>query len=264
MHSQTLQPTMIPDKRLIEQRFSKAAHTYEQQADIQHVVAEKLLAMLDDSLMQEPLSVLEIGCCTGLLTAKLVKRFPDMQHFTASDLVSSFQPYIEEKTRSLSGRSTFVAGDIEQLTFARKFDLIISSSTFHWIHDLPRLFNKLHDLLTPQGMLAYSIYGAENLKEIRTITGIGLPYQDFNSLLHTTEQQFTVIESDHNLETLWFSTPLATLQHLRQTGVNAIGTKAWTRKKLNLFSKEYAQRFKGDQGIRLTYHPMYFIAQPKG
>ena len=255
---------MIPDKRLIEQRFSKAARTYEEQADIQHVVAEKLLEMLDRSLAQEPLSVLEIGCCTGLLTAKLVKRFPHIQHFTVSDLVSSFEPYIEEKTRSLSGRATFIAGDIEQLTFDRKYDLIISSSTFHWIHDLPQLFNKLHDLLTPQGLLAYSIYGAENLKEIRTITGIGLPYQDFDSLLNSTEQHFSVIDSDHTLETLWFTSPLATLQHLRKTGVNAIGTKAWTRKQLGLFSQEYAQRFKSDDGVSLTYHPMYFIAQPKG
>ena len=254
---------MIPDKRLIEQRFSKAARTYEEQADVQHVVAEKLLTMLDHSLKQEPLSVLEIGCCTGLLTAKLVKRFPNIQQFTASDLVSSFEPYIEEKTRSLSGRATFIAGDIEQLNFTQKYDLIISSSTFHWIHDLPQLFRKLHDLLTPQGLLAYSIYGSENLKEIRTITGVGLPYQDFSSLLRSTEQQFSVIDSDHTLETLWFSSPLATLQHLRQTGVNAIGTKAWTRKQLRLFSQEYAQRYTSDDGVSLTYHPMYFIAEPK-
>lgn len=255
---------MIPDKHLIEQRFSKAARTYEEQADIQHVVAEKLLTMLDGSLKHEPLSVLEIGCCTGLLTAKLVERFPNIAQFTVSDLVSSFEPYIEEKTRALSGKTTFIAGDIEELTFTQKYDLIISSSTFHWIHDLPQLFNKLHDLLTPEGLLAYSIYGEENLKEIRAITGIGLPYQDFNSLLRSTEQQFSIIESYHSLETLSFTSPLAALQHLRQTGVNAIGTKAWTRKQLGLFSQEYAQRFKSDDGVCLTYHPMYFIAQPKG
>ncbi|WP_035247560.1 malonyl-ACP O-methyltransferase BioC [Desulfogranum mediterraneum] len=254
---------MIPDKKLIEQRFAKAAATYEEQAGIQNQVADRLLQMLERELGQPPRTVLEVGCCTGLLTAKLVAAYPRMERFTVTDLSPSFQPYIEEKTRCLRGSASFLGGDIEQLELEGSYDLIISSSTFHWIHDLPRLFAKLRSLLTPEGVLAFSIYGAENLKEIRQITGVGLPYQSFSAIRACTGEHFAVCAAEQCSESLWFPTPLAVLQHLRQTGVNALGSKAWTRKELRLFIQEYEQLFSAPEGVQLTYHPMFFIARPR-
>ncbi|MGB5686982.1 MAG: hypothetical protein WBM35_14320, partial [Candidatus Electrothrix sp.] len=51
------------------------------------------------------------------------------------------------------------------------------------------------------------------------------------------------------------------LNHLRQTGVNSINRKPWTRQKLHSFCQEYTKRFHVDQAVRLTYNPMYFVAR---
>lgn len=254
---------MIPDKKLIEQRFAKAANTYEKQASIQRSVADQLLLMLDEEIASPPGSILEVGCCTGLLTAKLVKRFPNVASFTATDLVPSFKPYIKEKILPIRDRARFIAGDIETLEIQSSYDLIISSSTFHWIHDLPGLFRKFHDHLNPGGIFAFSLYGNENLSEIRQITGIGLPYRTLDEITACTSNLFEIVAEKEKKETIWFSTPLAVLQHLRQTGVNAVGSKAWTRSKLNMFIAEYEELFSGNLGVGLTYHPMFILARHK-
>lgn len=262
MYYDTPVSRITPDKNLIEQRFSKAAPTYEKQAGVQHVVAEKLLSMLDGVIDTHPLSILEIGCCTGLLTAKLAHHFQGVQRFTAIDLSPSFAPYIAEKTKSLDAEVQFLAGDIESIAIPGKYDLIISSSTFHWMHNLPALLTKMSKALTPGGVLAYSIYGDQNLREIRNLTGIGLQYESYKAILGYTSSCYTVYATDQKCEVLGFENPFAILQHLRQTGVNAIGTKSWTRGQLARFCRQYKEQYTIPEGVQLTYHPMYFISRP--
>ncbi|WP_051309166.1 malonyl-ACP O-methyltransferase BioC [Desulfogranum japonicum] len=254
---------MIPNKKLIEQRFAKAASTYEEQAAIQHIVADELLGSLCPLLTKPPSSILEVGCCTGLLTRRLIQKFPDVITFTAIDLVESFRPYVEQKISTINGRGTFISGDIESIELTGTYDLIVSSSTFHWMHNLPALFAKLHQHLHPNGLLAISLYGTHNLQEIRDITQIGLAYESLSTILGYASQCFTVIKEFESQDLLFFPSPMAVLQHLRQTGVNAVGTKAWTPRQLKQFIREYKERFAEEQGVRLTYHPMYFMARPK-
>ena len=216
---------MIPDKNLIKLRFEQAAATYEQQATVQHLVADRLLALLAGAAPAlAPASLLEIGCCTGLLTEKIATRFPSLTHLTVSDLVASF--------------------------------------TLHWVHDLPGLCRKLHAHLTPHALLAFSLYGVENLREIRTVTGMGLRYQDLAQLQAVVAENFTIVTAAQVRETLWFTNPFAVLQHLRDTGVNSVGQQAWTRKQVNEFITAYTRHFSGEQGVCLTYHPMFIIARP--
>ncbi len=254
---------MIPNKKLIEQRFAKAASTYEDQAAIQHIVADELLTSLYPLVAAPPSSILEVGCCTGLLTRRLLERFPDVGSFTAVDLVESFRPYVEGKMSGINGRGTFISGDIESIEITGTYDLIVSSSTFHWMHDLPSLFRKLHRHLHSQGLLAISLYGTHNLIEIRDITQIGLAYDSLCTIREYISECFTVLKDFESRNLLFFPSPMAVLQHLRQTGVNAIGAKAWTPRQLKRFINEYEQRFSDKQGVRLTYHPMYIIAAPK-
>ena len=59
------------------------------------------------------------------------------------------------------------------------------------------------------------------------------------------------------------SDPLAVLKHLRATGVNSIGQQAWTRRQVSDFIARYQHEFGGEQGVRLTYHPLFVVARPK-
>ncbi|MCI5150851.1 MAG: malonyl-[acyl-carrier protein] O-methyltransferase BioC, partial [Candidatus Electrothrix sp. MAN1_4] len=60
------------NKQLICQQFRRAAASYDRQATIQHRVADRLLTIMDRYIPQRPLRVLEVGCCTGLLTTRLL------------------------------------------------------------------------------------------------------------------------------------------------------------------------------------------------
>ncbi len=255
---------MIPDKKLIKLRFKQAAATYEQQAKVQHLVADRLLALLGTAAPDAaPASMLEIGCCTGLLTEKIMARFPSLSHLTVSDLEPSFAQCVERKVGNLADNITFLAGDIESVDLPAHYDLIISSSTLHWVHDLPGLCRKLHAHLNVGGILAFSLYGVDNLREIRALTGMGLQYRNFEQLQAVVADTFNILAAEETQETLCFSDPLSVLQHLRATGVNSIGQQIWTRKQVNAFIAEYTNRFADGQGVCLTYHPMFIIARPR-
>jgi malonyl-ACP O-methyltransferase BioC len=254
---------MMPDKQLIKLRFEQAAATYEEQAQVQLLVADRLLALLASAMPgATPARILEIGCCTGLLTEKIIDRFPEVVQLTVSDLVDAFEQCVGRKVGRLSGRVLFLAGDIETVELPCRYDLIISSSTLQWVHDLPRLCRKLANHLTPDGTLALALYGRENLREIRAVTGLGLSYMDLEQLMAVVGTEFELRAAEQSRETLWFPDPISVLHHLRATGVNAIGQqRTWTRRQLNGFLAEYGQRFSGPRGVHLTYHPMYIVAR---
>ncbi|WP_448874353.1 malonyl-ACP O-methyltransferase BioC [Desulfobulbus propionicus] len=265
MYDVTQSIPMIPDKKLIRLRFEQAAATYEQQAAVQHRVAERLLALLADAAPGlQPRRALEIGCCTGLLTQRLLECFPDLDHLTVSDLVAAFEACIRGKIGPLAEKIRFVAGDIESVRLPGSYDLIISSSTLHWVHDLPALCGKLRRHLHPNGLFALSLYGKDNLREIRTVTGVGLVYRNLDQLLNVMSERFEILAAEEAREILRYADPLAVLKHLRATGVNAIGQQAWTRRQVNEFIQQYQTRFgDGQEGVRLTYHPMFVIARPR-
>ena len=129
-----------------------------------------------------PADVLEIGCCTGLLTEKTLTRFPGIDHFTICDLVASFEQRVCRRIGIHADKITFLAGDIETVPLADRYDLVISSSTLHWVHDLPGLCANFTTTCTKMALLAFSLYGKDNLREIRTVTGMGLAYRNLEQL----------------------------------------------------------------------------------
>ncbi|WP_310600124.1 malonyl-ACP O-methyltransferase BioC [Desulfobulbus sp.] len=264
MYDVTRSLPMIPDKQRIRLRFEQAAATYEQQATVQSRVANRLLNLLAETVAGfKPADVLEIGCCTGLLTEKTLSRFPGIDHFTLCDLVASFEQPVCRRIGTHVEKITFLAGDIEILPLPDRYDLVLSSSTLHWVHDLPGLCDKLHRHLYPEGLFAFSLYGKENLHEIREIAGMGLAYRSLEQLQTVVGERFQILAVEETRETLWYPTPIAVLQHLRATGVNSIGQQAWTRRQVADFAARYQDRFAGEQGVRLTYHPMFIVARPR-
>lgn len=59
------------NKNLIQKRFAKNLNTYNDNAKIQKIMAEKLVSLSD---RKDYDSILEIGCGTGLLTEKVLKK----------------------------------------------------------------------------------------------------------------------------------------------------------------------------------------------
>ena len=246
------------DKERVRQSFQRAANSYDSQAMIQHRVADHLLGQLNCHDRKNIHRILEIGCCTGLLTRKLTECCSEIQELVLNDLVESFA--VQAGNQTGIPAISFLAGDIESIPLSGPFDLIISSSTFHWLHDLEGLLKKLADNLAPGATLAFSMYGPDNLQEVRQLTGIGLDYFSLQQVQAMVSKHFTLDHSDQQREVFHFSSPPEVLTHLRRTGVNAVSLKAWTRRRLQRFNREYSEKFSDSQGVRLTYHPLYLIA----
>lgn len=246
------------DKERVRQSFQRAANSYDSQAMIQHRVADHLLGQLNCHDGKKIHRILEIGCCTGLLTRKLTECCSEIQELVLNDLVESFA--VQAGNQTGIPAISFLAGDIETMPLSGPFDLIISSSTFHWLHDLEGLLKKLADNLAPGATLAFSMYGPDNLQEIRQLTGIGLDYFTLQGVQAMVSRYLTLDYSDQQREVFHFTSPLEVLTHLRRTGVNAVSIKAWTHRRLQRFNREYNEKFRDSQGVQLTYHPLYLIA----
>lgn len=250
------------DKDLLKRRFARAAATYDHQAEIQHRVATHLLELLDKAQATAPRRVLEIGCCTGLLTARLAARWGQtMETLYLNDLVADFLPRIEARPGMDKVCHEFLAGDVEKIALPERLDLVLSSSTLHWIEDLYALLDRLHACLRPGGWLAISLYGRDNLVEIRELTGIGLRYHELDGLGRMVGDRFEVLAAVEERHRLLLASPLAVLCHLRHTGVNAVAKEGWSPGRLRRFNEAYQERFGAVNGVPLTYHPLFLIAR---
>jgi malonyl-ACP O-methyltransferase BioC len=188
-----------------------------------------------------------------------VHSFSLLRVLHVNDLVADFSRQIGQI--DFPGRLEFLPGDIETIPLPGQYQLIISSSTFHWFHELDVFFEKLRHHLHADGLLAFAMYGPDNLQEIRALTGRGLEYQSLEQLIAVLEPHFEVLRTTEAREVLFFQDPSSVLQHLRETGVNALAGTGWSKHRLQEFIRQYQNRFSGKNGVRLTYHPMYLLAR---
>ena len=247
------------DKELVRERFRRTLRSYGNNAAVQNTMAVELSAMI---CQEEPCRafdrVLEVGSGSGLLMAELLCRCT-VKSYYANDLVEESL----ECLRSVLDRFPveefhFLPGDIECLdVLPSALDLVVSSATLQWLDDLDDFFRKISDHLRPGGILAFTTFGTSNMQEIATIEDVGLDYHSLRELEILAGRYFelTVVrEEELRME---FSSPEAVLHHIRQTGVNGLLRHAWTKSRYRHFVAEYRRLFSCENGVYLTYHPVY-------
>lgn len=159
-----------PDRRLVRASFERAAATYDAAAVLQREVADRLLERLD-LVRLEPLRVLDLGAGTGYCTAALARRYKKAQ-IVALDLAEAMLALARRRTagpiaRHLRGHGC-VAGDAERLPFAdHSFDLLFSNLTLQWCGDLAAAFGEFRRVLRPGGLLLFTTFGPDTLRELR-------------------------------------------------------------------------------------------------
>lgn len=250
-------------------RVARAFHrnhaTYDQHAIVQREMARALIAPLRDLCPHRLGQVLELGCGTGLVTRELAEAF-DLGACTVNDLV----PDLAESAADLlrrggAGPVACLPGDIEAITeFPAAQSLIVSGATFQWLRDIARFLLRITAHLRPGGLLAFSTFGPENLRELRNATGIGLPYPPLDSLRAILAGSKEVLVAREWRTTLRFDSALDVLRHLRKTGVNGLAECRWTPRQLNRFCAEFERSHPFDGGVALTYHPIVIIARKPG
>jgi len=153
------------DRRQVRRNFSRAARTYEQHDALQREVQNVLLERLDFYL-QTPERVIDVGAGTGRGSALLKKRYAKAQ-VIAMDLAL---PMLRTAKQHASWLKPFqrVCAEATALPLPdHSVDVLHSNLCFQWVDDLPALFGECVRVLKPGGLLTFSTFGPDTLKELR-------------------------------------------------------------------------------------------------
>lgn len=153
------------DKRAVRASFNRAAATYDGAAALQREVGDRLLERLD-WMRVEPAAILEVGCGTGYCTRALARRYRKAR-VTALDLAEAMVTRARRGAGWFS-RSRYLCGDAERLPLAdASVDLLFSSLTLQWCNDLDAVFAEWRRVLRPQGVVLFTTFGPDTLRELR-------------------------------------------------------------------------------------------------
>lgn len=161
------------DKRLARRSFERAAATYDDAAVLQNEVCQRMLARLD-YIKVDPALVLDAGSGTGNALSGLLARYP-RSRVIALDLALAMarrararRPWWKALLDGGGGRLAAVCGDIERLPFASgRAGMVWSNLALQWMVDPKRAFSEMHRVLEPGGLLLFSSFGPDTLKELR-------------------------------------------------------------------------------------------------
>ncbi|BAW79974.1 biotin biosynthesis protein BioC [Candidatus Nitrosoglobus terrae] len=180
------------DKQRIARAFNRAAKHYDEAAVLQQRVGDQLLERLD-LVKLSPTVVLEVGAGTGLQTKGLLRRYGKAQIIAldlAPEMLNQARQRVKGKlpsmfTRILKGHmSRFICGDAEYLPFAdQSVDLIFSNLTLQWCWSLDAIFTEFQRVLKLGGLLTFTTFGPDTLKELRAAWSGVDNYQHVNPFM---------------------------------------------------------------------------------
>ena len=246
------------DKELIKQRFSKASGTYGDASHVQQSIARKMIDTIKKVASRNYSHVLEIGCGTGTYSRLLCETFHPEQLF----LNDISEAMLAHCTDISCPRISFLQGDAETISYPDQQDMITSCSAIQWFADPEKFFRKCYASLNSQGILAFSTFGEKNYQEIKTLTGSGLKYVPMEALVEMLPSGYQLLAAKEEILHHQFPNPIQVLHHQKQTGVTGIvdHRQPWTQQKLQDFCDVYSRSFPSDDGVALTYHPIYIVA----
>ena len=168
------------DKRRARQAFSRAASTYDAAAILQKQVREEMLSRLD-LVKINPQVILDAGCGTGGASHALQKRFAKSQVVSLDFALpmlqktrSAHQSYgLVNQFKALIGtaKQSLLCADIESLPLASaSVGLVWSNLAIQWCNDLDIALQEFHRILQPEGLLMFSTFGPDTLRELRMAT----------------------------------------------------------------------------------------------
>src|SRR4051812_48848498 len=136
---------------------------YAANSSVQQTWARELIAKLE---LRGDEHVLDVGCGDGKVTAEIAKAVP---RGSATGMDAS-PPMIEFAKKTFSPGKfpnvRFRAMDAREIRFERKFDLLFSNATLHWVDDHLAFLRGAASVLKPGGRLVVSCGGKGNAHDV--------------------------------------------------------------------------------------------------
>lgn len=242
----------IIDKELIARRFTQNAARYDSHASVQKAIAVRLTELWTAIRNLSGIKVLELGIGTGFLT----RRYSSLgisNLSVAVDLVDSAVLADIHRKSGLDYPGTLVCDDAERFIDTlpdNSFDAVVSASTIQWFNDLPRFFNNVSRVLKPGGVAAIATFAQGTYAELKEASGRSLTYPTADYFKSVMPKSLTIQDLVTDEIKMEFADSRQLLGHIRETGVNAVGSPTLpgqTRRMLSYF----------DSNPHLTYRPLY-------
>ncbi|MCS7203342.1 MAG: methyltransferase domain-containing protein [Thermodesulfovibrio sp.] len=241
--------------------FDKAASTYEVASTIQKKVAIDLLNMIEEKHYP---NVIEIGSGGGFLTKLLTKRIT-FEKFFHIDI--SFE-LLKRLKSNFDKRHFLINAQAEKMPFRKEVaDLIVSSSTLHWLENQEESFSPLFETLKKDGKFYFSLFTSKTLKEFKEVclnSGFGsyYPLKEVSFYLGILKKLELNFYYEVKIYTEKYADPKELLLSLKLTGTNYTLNKKFSGKSSFLnFCKLYKEKFGNFKGIYATYEVLFIKGQ---
>lgn len=274
------------NRQHIRQHFAAAAPSYDEAAVLQRAVAEHLDERLD-LVTLKPNKIVDMGAGTGILTAKLLNRYPKAEVFAVDLAYPMLQQAQQNLQRPKHGwlpaalceslnwtkcPAHLVNADAYALPFADgSVDLLVSNLMLQWCEDLDAVFREFRRIVRPEGLILFTTFGPDTLKEIRAAWQQADPDRDPSQHVNTFIDMHDIGDAliragfgqpvmDVEHFTLTYEKPIQALKDLKAIGA----TSASRSRQKGLMGKqrftrmlEAYQQFEKNGRIPATYEVVH-------
>lgn len=200
------------DKQQMRRAFEKAAATYDEVAVLQHEIGDRVIERLG-YIKYKPRRILDVGTGTGVCAKALAKQYPKADVHTL-DIAHNMLQHARRRMswwQKLRRRHTYINADAESLPLAdASVDMIFSNLAIQWCLEPEQLFKEFRRILAPGGMLIFTTFGPDTLKELRE------SWAKVDSSSHVNEFQDMHNIGDMLMQTR-FAEPIMDMEYLTVT-----------------------------------------------
>lgn len=254
------------DKQGLCRAFNRAASRYDEAAILQHEVGGRLLERLELIRLQ-PQLVVDLGAGTGTHSRALQQRYRKAQ-IVSIDIAEQMLHHARHK-RGWFSRQGFVCSDMEQMPLRDNCaDLVFANLSFQWIQDYDGLFTQIQRILKPGGLLLFSTFGPDTLRELRQAwaaiedghvhVNAFIDMHDIGDAMHRCAFADPVMDMEHIV--LTYENALALMKDLKAIGAHNINLGRnhglTGRRHLDLVARAY-EEFRQDGRLPATYEVVY-------
>jgi len=159
------------DRSRLRRAFDRAAPRFDSAATLYREIADRMIERLSIIRLNATV-ILDAGSATGYATKLLRKRF-------ARSFVVELDHSAAMLRQRANRRRTFVrwsglqrssvCADFQRMPLASSsVDLVWSNLALHWADEIPAVFAEAHRVLRPGGLMMFSMFGPDTLKELRS------------------------------------------------------------------------------------------------
>jgi malonyl-CoA O-methyltransferase len=212
-------------KLALARHFNRAAQTYNQAAIIHQEVGMRLLDRLD-LIKLDPGVILDLGSGPGFFVSPLTEKYPKA-HIVKLDIAANMLRF---SNKNNSSQYTSICGDGEYLPLKNhSVDFVFSNCVFHWFVNPQKVLSEIRRVLKPEGLLLFSTFGPDTLKELResfstidqnTHVNTFMDMHHIGDMLVQTQLLDPVM--DMEIITLTYQNLMGLIQDLKNTGENYV------------------------------------------